>query len=111
MAQPKLNERIVILRSGTAPDGQGGLEDGWSAVATVWAQIRPLSGREQMAAAKEQTLTIYQIIVRRPVDYTLFGDDRVLWKSNGEKLMAVREILDFGGRDPWMTFMAESGGL
>jgi SPP1 family predicted phage head-tail adaptor len=55
----KRDRRITIQKPGTDLDSYGQVvADGWTDVATVWANIRPVSGREKLrAGAVESTLS------------------------------------------------------
>lgn len=47
-----LDRKIVIQTVTESRSGSGAVTDSWSAFATVWAKVRPLSGREYLAAAQ-----------------------------------------------------------
>ena len=42
----QLNRRITLQRPSSAQDSFGAVQSTWIDVATVWADIQPLSGRE-----------------------------------------------------------------
>lgn len=60
----RLNRKVVLEEAQLSVDGAGGYDRNWVTVGTLWADIRPGSGRETEA----QTLTVsavpHQIIVR-----------------------------------------------
>jgi SPP1 family predicted phage head-tail adaptor len=39
--------RITIQEKGMTPDGEGGWEEGWNDLQTVWAKIEPIQARQQ----------------------------------------------------------------
>ncbi len=45
MTDPKLNRKLVLETPVQLPDGAGGYAEGWEALGTVWAGVRPGSGR------------------------------------------------------------------
>lgn len=54
----KLDRRITVQRRVTTTDDYGQELNSWTDIATVWANIRPIGGRERLAAmAIESTLT------------------------------------------------------
>lgn len=68
------DRRITIQKPVAALDEFGQIvENGWADVATVWANIRPVSGREKLrAGAVESTLShtvlvLYQSILMPPL--------------------------------------------
>jgi SPP1 family predicted phage head-tail adaptor len=64
MRAGKLRQRVTIQSQTTARDDFGGETVTWSDVATVWASIEPLNGREYMAAQQLQTAVTTRIRVR-----------------------------------------------
>lgn len=59
-----LRKRLVLQSRATAQDNTGQESTTWSDVATVWAQIEALSGREVMAAQAIQSQVSHRITVR-----------------------------------------------
>ena len=49
----RLSARLVLETSADLPDGQGGVSESWTPVATLWGRIEPLraAAREQAGAA------------------------------------------------------------
>lgn len=65
-----LDRRIKIQQNTpAAPNEFGEREPVWSDFATVWAQLRPLRGKEAMAAGAEtqQHTTVFRIRYRRDI--------------------------------------------
>jgi SPP1 family predicted phage head-tail adaptor len=62
----KLQQRITIQRRSSTLDAYGQEINSWSDIGTVWAEVKPLSGREKMrtnAMVVESQLT-HQVTVR-----------------------------------------------
>jgi len=59
-----LRSRLTLQRPVRTPDGQGGFTLTWQNVATVWAQITPLAGREYMFAEQLATGLTHQVSIR-----------------------------------------------
>ena len=59
-----LKQRIRVERPNTTTDRLGGPTRTWITVATVWADIQPLSGREAVIANKLSAEITHQITVR-----------------------------------------------
>lgn len=62
----KLQQRITIQRRSTTLDAYGQEINSWINIGTVWAEVKPLSGREKMrsnAMVVEAELT-HQVTVR-----------------------------------------------
>ena len=66
-----LRERIMIKQITTTSDSAGGFTDsGSSALATVWAAVEPLSGRELLAAMQAQSEITVRVRMRYRSDIT-----------------------------------------
>ncbi|GGL62297.1 tail protein [Wenxinia marina] len=100
MTPPRLNRRLSLERPVRTPDGAGGFAPGWQPVGTVWAEIRPRSGREADGAPGALSLQACRIVMpaapvgspRRPApDHRFREGPRVF------VVLAVTEM-DPGGR-------------
>lgn len=60
----KLNKRVLLQSPGGTRDAVGERTTTWSDVATVWAQIEPLSVKEQIAAAQARGSVTHKILIR-----------------------------------------------
>lgn len=60
----QLNKRITIQSPATGQDASGEPLTGWSDVATVWASIIDISGREYVVAAALQNSAQTKITIR-----------------------------------------------
>jgi SPP1 family predicted phage head-tail adaptor len=76
-----LNSRVTIQKPVRTP-GPGGtqIDGGWEDVATVWANVRGLSGREYIQAQQAQSIISHQVTIRYRSDvsphYRLICDQR-----------------------------------
>lgn len=61
-----LRQRLILQQlQGGAADGMGGrTADTWQAVATIWGQVDPLSGKERLAAAQIEADVTHEITIR-----------------------------------------------
>lgn len=59
-----LNRRLAIQSRSTAQDAAGQPLNTWTTIATVWAAIEPLSGREREAAQSIHPDISHQITIR-----------------------------------------------
>ena len=59
-----LNKRIDIQARSATVDAFGQESETWATVATVWASVEPLSGRELLAAQQVQGETTHRIRMR-----------------------------------------------
>lgn len=71
MQAGKLRHRVTIELLAETQDGTtGAISQAWSTVATVWAAIEPLSGREFLAAQANQAEVVARILIRYRDDVT-----------------------------------------
>ena len=59
-----LGQRITLQQRTIAQDATGGQLATWTDVATAWAEVTPLSGRELIAAQAVASETSHQITLR-----------------------------------------------
>jgi SPP1 family predicted phage head-tail adaptor len=91
----RLRHRITIRRSAEVKNARGGLEDSWTDVATVWAEVKGLDGRESVMERVLQGVSVYQVTIR-------WRDDL---RTSDQLAGAV-----FGGRDVNITSLVDPDG-
>lgn len=60
----KLRHRITIQDKVTVPDGYGGMTSTWQDVATVWASVEPLKGKELYEAHQMKAELTHRVRIR-----------------------------------------------
>lgn len=60
----KLRHRVTLQKQINAPNDYGATVTKWRDIATVWAEIKPLSGREYFSAQQVQSEVTTQIWLR-----------------------------------------------
>lgn len=68
MKRPVLNRKLVLEAPVQTPDGAGGFTTNWAARGTLWAEIRPGTGREKAAEFMTVATIPYRITVRAAPD-------------------------------------------
>ena len=81
MQAGSLRHRVTIQALVNTPDTHGGNIETWVDVATVWAKIEPIRGREfwqaqQMNTALDTVVTIRYLGSINPLNRVLFGARR-----------------------------------
>lgn len=64
METPRLNRELVLEERQRTPDGAGGYTEAWVALGTLWADLRPGSGREEAFEGVTLSSVGLRIIVR-----------------------------------------------
>lgn len=100
-----LRERITIRRQTNVKNpATGGLTRGWQTVATVWAKVRSVNGKEAVIAHVLNGVSVFEIIIRYRSDVE--ASDQVLW--NGRELNLVAPPEDRAGRKQWLWLTANT---
>lgn len=77
-----LSEKIAIQREVRTEDGYGGETIAWSQIASLWASVEPLSGRERNMADQTESPRDYRFIVRRStVSAAIQAKDKIVWRG------------------------------
>lgn len=99
-----LDQRIRIEAKTRVEDEGGGSVEAWAPVATAWAKVWPVSGRERAEAQQVQAATLMRFKVRRRGD--LDTGMRIVWQGKAHN---IRFVADAGRREAFMTIDAEAG--
>lgn len=93
MQAGRLRQRVRIQEPVDAQNGLGEMIRAWSTVATVWAAVEPLRGREFFDAEQVQAEISHRVRLRyRPgVDATM----RVLF---GSRVFQIQSVIDVDER-------------
>lgn len=93
---------MTLQRLVTAYDEYNAPVESWQDVATVWAAVEPLSGREYFAAEQTQARVNTRITIRYRAG--IMPTMRVVW---GAKLYNIRAVIDTEGRHEELQLMCE----
>lgn len=91
MRAGRLRHRVVVERATDGTDAYGDQVQTWTTLATVWAGIEPLSGREYLSAAHIQADVSTRIVMRGIPGVTLTPKDRIRY---GARLFDIKQIVD-----------------
>lgn len=59
-----LDKRVAIYKPSTSRDDYGHASGAWELVATVWANVRPIGGRERLRAGQYDATLTHTVAVR-----------------------------------------------
>lgn len=110
MTAGKLNRRVTIQRRSATLDDYGQESSGWTDIATVWADVRPVGGREKMRAmAVESTLT-HTVMVRYRTDL-LPVIDADAWRIRyGSRVLQITAAMDMDDERKYIIFECTETG-
>jgi SPP1 family predicted phage head-tail adaptor len=104
MQAGRLRHRVAIERSVSTRDDFGGVVESWQNLATVWAEIHPLSGREFLAAQSTQSGVTTRITLRE-----LPGITAAMRVNHDGTLYNIRAVLPDPTLKRHITLMCETG--
>jgi SPP1 family predicted phage head-tail adaptor len=95
-----LRNQVQLQRVTVAVDSHGDQTKTWATLATVWASIEPLSGREFLSASQTMSDVTVRIKVRGRTDIRLTPKDRVRFDdpNHGERLFDIRHVVDWSSK-------------
>ncbi len=99
-----LRKRVTLQAESRTDDGAGGYALSWTDVATVWAEIAPLGGREAFAAHRLEARVTHRVRLRYREGIT--ADMRLVM---GSRVFNIRAVLNEGERNRWLDLLAEEG--
>jgi len=87
-----LNKRVILQSPTGARDALGERVTTWTNVATVWARVRPLSGKELMIAGQQQSATSHVVEIRYSATVKAVNNSwRVLF---GSRILVVDNVIN-----------------
>ncbi|RYF44377.1 MAG: head-tail adaptor protein [Comamonadaceae bacterium] len=89
MKAGQLDQRVTLEAPTSEPGGWGQPEVTWTPVATVWASVEPISGREYVAMLAAQSEVIARIRIRwRP------GITNAMRVLHGDTVYNIKSVID-----------------
>lgn len=84
-----MNKRVTVQRPVRTADGAGGNEISWENVATVWAALSPVSGKEDLVHGRLKGEVTHKVTVRYRSGLTT--EMRLLL---GDRVLDIRAVID-----------------
>lgn len=89
-----LDQRVTIQTRTDVVDAMGGVSSSWAALATVWASVHPITGREFFSANQMMSGATVRIRMRRRSDVT--PRMRVVHGSRTYDIQSVSDVESAG---------------
>ena len=87
----EFDRRILLQRKVEFDDGLSTVTEGWSDIATVWAKLIPMSGKEILAAAENAAFANVRFKIRRDSLWSdLNATDRLMFEDKAHDIVSVR---------------------
>lgn len=100
----QLDQRVELQRVTLARAGGGGQDETWATYATVWAHVRPMSGRERQQAMRNDAISDYLVVIRYRAG--VLEADRIVWR---DRTLNIRFLKYQGPRESFLEIEAELG--
>jgi SPP1 family predicted phage head-tail adaptor len=97
-----LRSRIIIEKKAFTDNGFGGHSETWSTLATVWAKVEHLSGRELQLAQQVSPDILYEITIRYRPDVTT--NHRINYSG---QYFNIRDVKDLDNMHKWLFLKCE----
>lgn len=91
----RLNHRITVQQRTTAQDSYGQELTTWTDVATVWANVKPIGGREKLRAMAVESMLTHTVLVRYRAEFTppkTMDARRIMYGSRIFNITATRDV-------------------
>lgn len=103
----ELDSRIELQKEERTDDGMGGSTSEWVTQATVWAQVRSLTGTERMRSDMLAAKGGYRVVIHNNgVAHDVTSAWRIKWRG---RTLNIRHIEDNGPRPLYLIMEAEAG--
>jgi len=102
MRSEALKKRITIQQQSTTQDSFGSPIDTWTTVATVWASIEPINGKEFFAASQVNAEVTTRIRIRY-----LSGIEPAMRVLYGTRLYNIQSVIDYKESHAEMQLMCK----
>ena len=85
----KMNQRVILQSKVVTVDTYGGEVVSWKSEKTVWASIKPVSGREYFMARQMQDETTHQVRIR------YFEGVIPTWRVKyGDRILNIQSVIN-----------------
>lgn len=101
----QLNQRVILQQRANGVDAAGQPSTTWQDVATVWAKVQPLRGRDFLAAAQAQATFDARVHIRWRAG--VVATMRLMWGT--QPLEIVGEPINVDGRNREIELMCTHG--
>lgn len=101
-----LRHRLILEAPDTTPDGGGGEDVVWRETAALWGAIRPVRGREKLAAGQYASTLSHEIVMRFHGEVQPNKRFRL-----GARIFHILAVLDDDERHEWLKVLCEERNL
>lgn len=103
-----LRHAVEFLRSNQVADGNGGYTTEWTTLASAYAEVNGLAGRESVMERVLEGISVYRIRIRWRPNLDIRPSDQA--RVDG-KVLNIRSVNDPDGQNWQLVIMAESASV
>lgn len=100
----KMRRQAVLESPQEVSDGAGGYSLSWQEEATLWAEMRPLSGKEKVVADKLQASLTHRVVLRYRDGVT----PQMRLQMDG-RYFNIRRVINVEERNEFLELLVEEG--
>ncbi len=109
MSGIELSRALVLEAPVAVPDGAGGFRVEWTALGTLWADVRPRGARREVVAGEVRPQNSYRIIVRAAPDGAPSRPRAEQRLREGERVFDIVTVMERDARYLEVTAEERSG--
>lgn len=102
----ELDQRVELQKEVFTSNDMGGATASWQTQATVWAQVRALTGRERFTNERLAGEGGYRVVIRNRTDIDPQANWAILWRGLRLNILFPQ---DNGPRPLYLVFDCEAG--
>lgn len=91
----RLNHRITVQQRTASKDDYGQELASWSDIATVWANVKPIGGREKLRAMAVESMLTHTVLVRYRAEFAspkTMDARRIMYGDRIFNITATRDV-------------------
>ena len=107
----RLTRRLALEARSSDGDGGGGRVESWNERATLWAEMRAISGRERGIGGRPGSFVTHRALVRYAAPGAPDRPEPDQRLREGERVYAILAVSEADDRRGFLTLWLEEGAL
>jgi SPP1 family predicted phage head-tail adaptor len=109
----KLDKRVTLQRRSSTLDAYGQEVNSWTDIATVWANVKPVGGREKASMATIDVMLTHRLTIRYNVNFmppTTVDAWRIVYTTKtGARIFDIKAAQDIDEAHKYIMFDCQEG--
>ena len=103
MKPPVLNRRFTLEAVDAQPDGQGGAEETWIPLGSLWGELRGMTGRDSEREGAALSLAQFRVTLRAAPPGAMARPVAGQRLREGPRLFPILAVMDRDVEGRWLT--------